>query len=192
MVRILDENRISALRQKSFEGLKSLFFLSLLNNSVEQLPKTSLCHEMPRLNWLWTVRDDSSSAAAQCSVGHPLALHHKMLPTGRRQQEAAHRILPSGCCSLDAALRRCRKEDALRTLPMGCCPQDIVHGMLPSRHCPWDAALRTLPIGCCPQDIVHGMLPSRHCPWDAALKTLSMGCCPQDIVHGMLPSRHCP
>ncbi|KAL6463098.1 hypothetical protein MHYP_G00274890 [Metynnis hypsauchen] len=49
---ILDENRISSLRQKSFEGLKSLFFLSLLNNSVEQMPKTSLCYEMPRLNWL--------------------------------------------------------------------------------------------------------------------------------------------
>ncbi|XP_060718790.1 relaxin receptor 1 [Tachysurus vachellii] len=49
---ILDENRITSLRQKSFEGLKSLFFLSLLNNSVEQLPKTSLCLEMPHLNWL--------------------------------------------------------------------------------------------------------------------------------------------
>ncbi|KAK3508845.1 hypothetical protein QTP70_010345 [Hemibagrus guttatus] len=51
-MRILDENSITSLRQKSFEGLKSLFFLSLLNNSVEQLPKTSLCVEMPRLNWL--------------------------------------------------------------------------------------------------------------------------------------------
>ncbi|XP_046695317.1 relaxin receptor 1 isoform X2 [Silurus meridionalis] len=49
---ILDENRITSLRQKSFEGLKSLFFLSLLNNSLEHLPKTSLCFEMPRLNWL--------------------------------------------------------------------------------------------------------------------------------------------
>ncbi|XP_055798718.1 relaxin receptor 1-like isoform X2 [Salvelinus fontinalis] len=49
---ILDENRIASLRQNSFEGLKSLFFLSLLNNSLESIPKKSVCQEMPRLNWL--------------------------------------------------------------------------------------------------------------------------------------------
>uniref|UniRef100_A0A8C7UK65 Relaxin family peptide receptor 2, like n=1 Tax=Oncorhynchus mykiss TaxID=8022 RepID=A0A8C7UK65_ONCMY len=49
---ILDENRITSMRQKSFEGLKSLFFLSLLNNSLESIPKKSVCLEMPRLNWL--------------------------------------------------------------------------------------------------------------------------------------------
>ncbi|KAI4880964.1 hypothetical protein NFI96_013716 [Prochilodus magdalenae] len=52
----------------------------------------------------WTVRDDSSSAAAQCSVGHPLVDHqlsqdaaHRTLPTGRCPQDAAHRTLPTGC-----------------------------------------------------------------------------------------------
>ncbi|KAI4873283.1 hypothetical protein NFI96_024429, partial [Prochilodus magdalenae] len=53
----------------------------------------------------WTVRDDSSSAAAQCSVGHPLVLQqwtqdttHRTLPTGRCPQDAAHRTLPTGRC----------------------------------------------------------------------------------------------
>ncbi|KAI4903176.1 hypothetical protein NFI96_006729 [Prochilodus magdalenae] len=51
----------------------------------------------------WTVRDDSSSAAAQCSAGHPLVLSqwaqdaaHRTLPTGRCPQDAAHRTLPTG------------------------------------------------------------------------------------------------
>ncbi|KAI4898875.1 hypothetical protein NFI96_012682 [Prochilodus magdalenae] len=50
---------------------------------------------------VWTVRGDSSSAAAQCSVGRPLVLHqrpqdaaHRTLPTGRCPQDAAHRTLP--------------------------------------------------------------------------------------------------
>ncbi|XP_067112893.1 relaxin receptor 1 [Osmerus mordax] len=49
---IVDENRITSLRQKSFEGLKSLFFVSFLNNSLEFIPKKSICMEMPRLNWM--------------------------------------------------------------------------------------------------------------------------------------------
>ncbi|KAI4902428.1 hypothetical protein NFI96_022043 [Prochilodus magdalenae] len=66
----------------------------------------------------WTVRDDSSSAAAQCSVGSssspssvdtrrcPLDAAHRTLPTGRCQQDAAyrtlpHRTLPRGWCWLD-------------------------------------------------------------------------------------------
>ncbi|KAI4893397.1 hypothetical protein NFI96_027446, partial [Prochilodus magdalenae] len=42
----------------------------------------------------WTVRDDSSSAAAQCSVGHPLVLHQwtqDAAPQDAAPQDAAHR-----------------------------------------------------------------------------------------------------
>ncbi|KAI4889651.1 hypothetical protein NFI96_031488 [Prochilodus magdalenae] len=97
----------------------------------------------------WTVRDDSSSAAAQCSVGHPLVLHqwsedtsHRTLRTGHCPQDAAHRTLPTGRCPQDAAHR---------TLPTGRCPQDVAHRTLPTGHCPQDAALPslTLPNGCC-------------------------------------------
>ncbi|KAI4872047.1 hypothetical protein NFI96_005536 [Prochilodus magdalenae] len=58
----------------------------------------------------WTVRDDSSSAAAQCSVGHPLVLH-------QWSQDAAHRTLPTGRCPQDAAHRTLPH----RTLPTGRC-----------------------------------------------------------------------
>ncbi|KAI4885110.1 hypothetical protein NFI96_008921 [Prochilodus magdalenae] len=58
----------------------------------------------------WTVRDDISSAAAQCSVGHPPVLHqwtqgsaHGMLSTGRCPWDAAHGTLPMGRCPWDAA-----------------------------------------------------------------------------------------
>ncbi|KAI4896063.1 hypothetical protein NFI96_034424 [Prochilodus magdalenae] len=50
----------------------------------------------------WTVRDDSSSAAAQCSVGHPLVLHQwaqdaapqDAAPQDAAPQDADHRTLP--------------------------------------------------------------------------------------------------
>ncbi|KAI4876165.1 hypothetical protein NFI96_000174, partial [Prochilodus magdalenae] len=42
---------------------------------------------------IWTARDDSSSAAAQCSVGHPLV---QTLPTGRCSQDTAQRVLLAG------------------------------------------------------------------------------------------------
>ncbi|KAI4896221.1 hypothetical protein NFI96_008334 [Prochilodus magdalenae] len=97
---------------------------------------------------VWTVRDDSSSAAAQCSVGHPLVLHqwaqdagHRTLPTGHWPQDAApqdasHFMLPTGRC------------------PTGRCQQDAAHKIPPTRwrptgHCPKEAARRTLPTGHC-------------------------------------------
>ncbi|KAI4883753.1 hypothetical protein NFI96_007668 [Prochilodus magdalenae] len=65
---------------------------------------------------VWTVRDDSSSAAAQCSVGHPLVLH-------QWTQDAA----PQDAAPQDAA------------------PQDAAHRTLRLRHCLEDAANKTLP-----------------------------------------------
>ncbi|KAI4889925.1 hypothetical protein NFI96_013390 [Prochilodus magdalenae] len=111
--------------------------------------------------WIrWTVRDDSSSAAAQCSVGHPLVLHqwsqddaHRTLPTGRCPQDAAHRTLLTG---------RCPQDTASRTLPTGICAQDAAHRTLPTGHCPQDTAHRTLPTGRCPQDAVSWIVLC-HC-----------------------------
>ncbi|KAI4903809.1 hypothetical protein NFI96_001475 [Prochilodus magdalenae] len=115
----------------------------------------------------WTVRDDSSSAAAQCSVGHPLVPH-------QWTQDVAHRTLPSGHCHTG----RCPQDAALRTLP---------HRTLPTGRCPQDPATqdaalrtlphRTLPTGRCPQDAAHRTMPSGHCP---------TGRCPQDAAHRTL------
>ncbi|KAI4899749.1 hypothetical protein NFI96_000966 [Prochilodus magdalenae] len=81
----------------------------------------------------WTVRDDSSSAAAQCSVGHPLVLH-----------QWARDAAPQDAVPQDAAPQDAAPEDsAHRTLPTGCCPQDAA---------PEDAAHRTLPTGRSPKD----------------------------------------
>ncbi|KAI4900484.1 hypothetical protein NFI96_003969 [Prochilodus magdalenae] len=82
----------------------------------------------------WTVRDDSSSAAAQCSVGHPLVLSqwsqdaaHGTLPTGRCP--TGH--CPTGHCSQDAAHRTLPQDTAYRTLPTGRCPT----GRCPTGRC---------------------------------------------------------
>ncbi|NP_001276495.1 relaxin receptor 2 isoform 3 precursor [Mus musculus] len=50
-VRILDDNPITRISQKSFMGLNSLFFLSMVGNRLEALPET-LCAQMPQLNWV--------------------------------------------------------------------------------------------------------------------------------------------
>ncbi|KAI4897115.1 hypothetical protein NFI96_004734 [Prochilodus magdalenae] len=78
-----------------------------------------------------TVRDDSSSAAAQCSVGHPPVFQ-------QWSQDAAHRTLPTG---------RCPKDAAHRTLPTGRCPEDAAHRTLLTGRCPQDAAQRMLLAG---------------------------------------------
>ncbi|XP_063793157.1 relaxin receptor 2-like isoform X2 [Pseudophryne corroboree] len=49
---ILDNNRVAKIVPGAFKGLKSLYFLYMLNNSISEIPKNSLCIEMPRLNWL--------------------------------------------------------------------------------------------------------------------------------------------
>ncbi|KAJ6663218.1 hypothetical protein lerEdw1_010354 [Lerista edwardsae] len=49
---ILDHNKITGLLPLVFEGLKSLLFLDLHDNSLRALPNTSICTEMPELNWL--------------------------------------------------------------------------------------------------------------------------------------------
>ncbi|KAI4883223.1 hypothetical protein NFI96_022606, partial [Prochilodus magdalenae] len=96
----------------------------------------------------WTVRDDSSSAALQCSVGH------QMLPTGRCPQDTARRTLPTGHCPQDTAHR---------TLLTGHCPQDTAHRTLLTGHCPQDTSHRTLPTGHCSQDTAHRTLPTGRC-----------------------------
>nr|XP_033801768.1 relaxin receptor 1-like [Geotrypetes seraphini] len=49
---ILDNNKITKITAGSFTGLQSLYFLYMLNNSISELPKSSICAEMPQLNWL--------------------------------------------------------------------------------------------------------------------------------------------
>ncbi|KAI4897701.1 hypothetical protein NFI96_000843 [Prochilodus magdalenae] len=96
----------------------------------------------------WTVRDDSSSAAAQCSVGHPLVLHQWTQDTG-------FRTLATGRCLQDAA-----PQDAAPTgrCPPGRCPPRTLP---PQDAAPQDAA----PTGRCP----HRTLPPQDAaPQDAA------------------------
>ncbi|XP_028635608.1 relaxin receptor 2 isoform X2 [Grammomys surdaster] len=50
-VRILDDNPITRISQRSFMGLSSLFFLSMVSNRLEALPQR-LCAQMPQLNWV--------------------------------------------------------------------------------------------------------------------------------------------
>uniref|UniRef100_A0A8C4MV39 Relaxin family peptide receptor 2 n=1 Tax=Equus asinus TaxID=9793 RepID=A0A8C4MV39_EQUAS len=50
-VRILDDNPITRISQRLFTGLNSLFFLSMVNNHLEALPK-QMCAQMPQLNWM--------------------------------------------------------------------------------------------------------------------------------------------
>ncbi|KAI4880015.1 hypothetical protein NFI96_014990 [Prochilodus magdalenae] len=104
----------------------------------------------------WTVRDDSSSAAAQCSVGHPIVLHQwaqdaapqDAAPQDAAPQDAAHRMLPTGRCPQDAAHR---------TLPTGRCPTGrCPTGRCPTGRCPTGRC----PTGCCPQDAAHRTLPT--------------------------------
>ncbi|KAM4020589.1 relaxin receptor 1-like isoform 1-T1 [Anomaloglossus baeobatrachus] len=49
---ILDNNKVATIIPGAFTGLSSLYFLYMLNNSISEIPKNSLCAEMPRLNWL--------------------------------------------------------------------------------------------------------------------------------------------
>ncbi|KAI4903832.1 hypothetical protein NFI96_013937, partial [Prochilodus magdalenae] len=77
----------------------------------------------------WTVRDDSSSAAAQCSVGHPLVLHQWIQDAA--PQDATHRTLPT---------RRCHRTLPTRHCPTGRCPQDTTHRTPPTGHCWLDSS----------------------------------------------------
>ncbi|TRY65998.1 hypothetical protein DNTS_003778 [Danionella cerebrum] len=49
---ILDDNPITTITANTFTGLSSLFFLSMVNTSLEQLPSARLCTYMPLLSWL--------------------------------------------------------------------------------------------------------------------------------------------
>ncbi|XP_016429975.1 relaxin receptor 2-like [Sinocyclocheilus rhinocerous] len=49
---ILDDNPITTITANTFTGLSSLFFLSMVNTFLEQLPPARLCTHMPFLSWL--------------------------------------------------------------------------------------------------------------------------------------------
>ncbi|NP_001315011.1 relaxin receptor 2b precursor [Danio rerio] len=49
---ILDDNPITTIAANTFAGLSSLFFLSMVNTSLEALPSARLCAHMPFLSWL--------------------------------------------------------------------------------------------------------------------------------------------
>ncbi|XP_029463141.1 relaxin receptor 1-like [Rhinatrema bivittatum] len=49
---ILDNNKITRIMAGSFTGLQSLYLLSMQNNSISDLPRSSICVEMPQLIWL--------------------------------------------------------------------------------------------------------------------------------------------
>ncbi|KAI4880107.1 hypothetical protein NFI96_031691 [Prochilodus magdalenae] len=142
----------------------------------------------------WTVRDDSSSAAAQCSVGPPLVLH-------QWAQDTAHRTLPHRTLPpQDAAPQDAAPQDAAhrtlphRTLPTGhCpkgrCPQDVAPQDADLQDAdPQDAACITLPTGRRPQDTSHRTLPTGRCPTGRC----PTGRCPQDAAHRMLTHRTLP
>ncbi|MGH0139882.1 UNVERIFIED_CONTAM: hypothetical protein FKN15_076419 [Acipenser sinensis] len=58
--RILDDNPIKIIPSQMFMGLKSLFFMSMVNNSLEQLPGSGLCTDTPALNWLFLRQNEIS------------------------------------------------------------------------------------------------------------------------------------
>ncbi|XP_041428579.1 relaxin receptor 2 isoform X2 [Xenopus laevis] len=49
---MLDNNQVSKIVPGTFSGLESLYFLYMPNNSIREIPKNSICEEMPHLNWL--------------------------------------------------------------------------------------------------------------------------------------------
>ncbi|XP_063288243.1 relaxin receptor 2-like [Pelobates fuscus] len=49
---ILHNNKVAKIVPGSFSGLQSVYFLDMLNNSIRDIPKDSICTEMPHLNWL--------------------------------------------------------------------------------------------------------------------------------------------
>ncbi|KAK1800382.1 hypothetical protein P4O66_005613, partial [Electrophorus voltai] len=49
---VLDHNPLRSVTHDMFIGLKSLIFLSMVNTSLVQLSKQSLCYHMPLLSWL--------------------------------------------------------------------------------------------------------------------------------------------
>ncbi|KAI4882010.1 hypothetical protein NFI96_005487 [Prochilodus magdalenae] len=77
----------------------------------------------------WTVRDDSSSAAAQCSVGHPVVLHQWTQDTAHRScpQKLPTGRCPAGRCPQDAAPQDAAPQDAA---PQDAAPQDAAHRTL--------------------------------------------------------------
>ncbi|KAI4899758.1 hypothetical protein NFI96_004477 [Prochilodus magdalenae] len=129
----------------------------------------------PSAGTVWTVRDDSSSAAAQCSVGHPLVLHQWSRDAA--PQDAAHRTLPTGRCPQDAAHRTLPHRTLHRTLPTGRCPT----GHCPTGHrsqdtAPQNTAHRTPPH----RTLLTGHRPTGRCSQDTA---------PQDAAHRTPPHR---
>ncbi|KAI4903164.1 hypothetical protein NFI96_030154, partial [Prochilodus magdalenae] len=82
--------------------------------------KKSLAGRRRCFSWRWTVRDDSSSAAAQCSVGHPLVLHQWTQDTAP-QDTAPQDTAPQDTAPQDTAPQDTAPQD---TAPQDTAPQD--------------------------------------------------------------------
>ncbi|KAI4890070.1 hypothetical protein NFI96_014146, partial [Prochilodus magdalenae] len=111
--------RSVALARRSKSPSGSGFLYISMSRVLISMDVSSLAEETDTalLNARWTVRDDSSSAAAQCSVGHPL-VHHQWT------QDAA----PQDAAPQDAAPQDTAQQDAA--------PQDAAHRTLPHRTLP--------------------------------------------------------
>ncbi|KAI4872488.1 hypothetical protein NFI96_009342 [Prochilodus magdalenae] len=89
----------------SQSGLWYWFRFDILGDVLDEIQGSG---KWLRFLFRWSVRDDSSSAAAQCSIGHPLVLHQwtqDAAPQDTAPQDAAQRTLPKGRCPQDAAPR---------------------------------------------------------------------------------------
>ncbi|KAI4887966.1 hypothetical protein NFI96_018259, partial [Prochilodus magdalenae] len=83
--------------------------------TCDNQPFISVLTTVPPHTDSWTIRDDSSSAAAQCSVGHPLVLHQWA------QDAAAQDAAAQDAAAQDAAAQYAAPQDAA---PQDAAPQD--------------------------------------------------------------------
>ncbi|KAI4885933.1 hypothetical protein NFI96_030737 [Prochilodus magdalenae] len=135
----------------------------------------------------WTVRDDSSSAAAQCSVGHPLVLHQWTQDTAP-QDAAPQDAAPQDAAPQDAAPQDTAPQDAAPqdtapqdTAPQDAAPQDAApQDAAPQDAAPQDAAPQdTAPQDAAPQEAApQDTAPQDPAPQDAAPQEAA----PQDAV----------
>ncbi|KAG9263698.1 relaxin receptor 2-like [Astyanax mexicanus] len=82
---VLDHNPLRNISHDTFFGLKSLTFLSMVNTSLVQLSKRSICHYMPLLSWLDFAENRievlNYSALMTCDGLTVLSLHDNKIET---------------------------------------------------------------------------------------------------------------
>ncbi|XP_066507010.1 relaxin receptor 2a [Hoplias malabaricus] len=101
---VLDHNPLRSISHDTFIGLKSLMFLSMVNTSLIQLSKLSLCHYMPVLSWLDFAENHievlNYSTLMTCSELTVLSLRNnkiKMLPENTFQSLGSLAELDLSC-----------------------------------------------------------------------------------------------